>query len=73
MQLRSLIVLVAVAASLAACSKEAEYSDQQHVCIAQRHKEFDAKNLSQCVDVCKACMNGNIVTCNTSWKLKGAS
>ena len=73
MQLRSLIVLVAAAIVFAACSKEAEYTDQQRVCVAQRYHDFDARKLSQCVDVCKACMNGNTVTCNTSCKLKGAS
>ena len=73
MQLRSLIVLVAIAVGLASCSQEVEYTDQQRACISQRYKEFDARKLSQCVDVCKACMNGNNVTCNTSCKLKGAS
>jgi hypothetical protein len=72
-QLRSLIVLVAIAVGLASCSQEVEYTDQQRACISQRYKEFDARKLSQCVDVCKACMNGNNVTCNTSCKLKGAS
>ncbi len=43
------------------------------MCIAQRYKDYDARQLSQCVDVCKACMNGNTATCNTSCKLKGAS
>jgi hypothetical protein len=72
-QLRSLIVLVAIAVGLASCSQEVEYTDQQRASISQRYKEFDARKLSQCVDVCKACMNGNNVTCNTSCKLKGAS
>jgi hypothetical protein len=72
--MRSLIVLTAaLAIGLASCSQEAEYTDQQRRCIAQRHNQYDAKQLSQCVDVCKACMNGNNVTCNTSCKLKGAS
>jgi hypothetical protein len=70
---RSVILLVAAAAGLAACSQEPEYSDQQRACIAQRYKKFDARNLSQCVDVCKACMTGTTVTCTTSCKLKGAS
>jgi PBP1b-binding outer membrane lipoprotein LpoB len=69
----SIIVVAALAIFLASCSQEVEYSDQQRACIAQRYKEFDARKLSQCVDVCKACMNGNTVTCNTSCKLKGAS
>jgi hypothetical protein len=72
-QLRSLIILVAAAIGLASCSQEVAYTDQQRVCIAQRYKNYDARQLSQCVDVCKACMNGNNVTCNTSCKLKGAS
>jgi len=70
---RSLILLVAIAAGLAACSQETDYSDQQRACISQRYKAFDARNLSQCVDVCKACMRGNDITCNTSCKLKGAT
>lgn len=69
----SLIFLVAMAAGLAACSQEPDYSDQERACIAQRYKVFDARNLNQCIDVCKACMHGNNVTCNTSCKLKGAS
>ena len=73
MQLRSLSVLLAIATGLTSCSQEVEYSDQQRVCIARRYQDYDARKLSQCVDVCKACMNGNNVTCNTSCKLKGAS
>jgi len=73
MQMRSLGALTAVAIGLASCSQEVEYSDQQRACIAQRYTNFDAKNLYQCVDVCKSCMKGNTVTCNTSCKLKGAS
>jgi hypothetical protein len=68
-----LIALVAIAISLTACSQEPEYSDQQRACIAQQFKGYDAKQLSQCIDVCKACMKGSNVTCNTSCKLKGAS
>jgi hypothetical protein len=72
-QLRSTIVLLATAIGLASCSQEVEYTDQQRVCIAQRYKDFDARMLSQCIEVCKACMSGNSITCNTSCKLKGAS
>jgi hypothetical protein len=71
--LRSLILPMAVAITIAACSHGPEYSDEQRVCIAQRYKEYDARKLSQCVDVCKSCMKGNNITCNTSCKLKGAS
>jgi hypothetical protein len=71
MQLQSLILLVTI--GLAACSQEVVYTDEQRVCIAQRQKDFDARNLGQCVDVCKVCMRGSNVTCNTSCKLKGAS
>jgi hypothetical protein len=69
----SIIVVAAVAIFLASCSQEVEYSDQQRACIAQRYKKFDARNLSQCVDVCEACMTGTTATCTTSCKLKGAS
>jgi hypothetical protein len=72
-QLIRAIALVAIAVSAISCSQDVEYSDQQRACIAQRHKKFDAKNLSQCVDVCEACMTGTTATCNASCKLKGAS
>jgi hypothetical protein len=52
---------------------QTEYSDEQRACIAQRYSQFDGKKLSQCVDVCKACMKGSTATCNTSCWLKGAS
>jgi hypothetical protein len=70
---RNFIVLVAAAIGLASCSQEVGYTDQQRICIAQRHSDYDARQISQCVDVCKACMNGNTVTCNTSCRLRGAS
>ncbi len=73
MPLRSIRALAAVAIGLASCSREDGYTDQQRACIAQRYTNYDARQLSQCVDICKACMNGNTVTCNTSCKLKGAS
>jgi hypothetical protein len=66
-------ILLTAAIGLAGCSQAPEYSEQQRMCIAQRHKAYDARQLSQCVDVCNACMNGSTVTCNTSCKLKGAS
>jgi len=67
------VVLVAFMLIYGHASREVEYSDQQRACIAQRYTSFDAKKLIQCVDVCKACMSGNTVTCNTSCKLRGAS
>ena len=73
MRFRNLGLLIAFSISLASCSQEAEQSDQERICIAQRYNSYDSKKLSQCVDVCIACMNGNAVTCNTSCKLKGAS
>jgi hypothetical protein len=70
---QSFIVVLAAAIGLASCSDEAGYTERQRVCIAQRYRDYDAKQLIQCVDVCKSCMAGNDVTCNTSCKLKGAS
>ena len=67
------LILVVAAIGLAGCSQEVAYTDEQRVCIAQRYPDFDARKLSQCVDVCRVCMKGNTVTCNTSCKLKGAS
>jgi hypothetical protein len=73
MRLRGLSVLTALAICVASCSKEDGYTDQQRACISERYPSYDAKKLSQCVDVCQACMRGTTVTCNTSCKLKGAS
>jgi hypothetical protein len=61
------------AASVAACSKKPEYTDQQQACIARRYYSYDRKRIDQCVEICKACMNGNTITCNTSCRLRGAS
>ena len=75
MRLMGLILLTAFAVGLGSCSEETQpdYTEQQHVCISQRYNNYDAKRLSQCVDVCRSCLSGTIATCNTSCKLKGAS
>ena len=66
-------VVTTAALLFASCSNEAEYTDEQRGCIAQRYTTYDSKRIDQCVAVCKACMKGNTVTCNTSCKLNGAS
>ena len=73
MQSLNFSVLITGAISLAWCSQEVTHTEQERLCIAQRYNDYDANRLSQCVDVCKACMKGNTVTCNTSCRLKGAS
>jgi hypothetical protein len=72
-ELPRFVILMAASIILASCSQEVEYSDQQRICIAQRYSQYDARNLNQCVDVCRLCMKGNTVTCNTSCRLRGAS
>ncbi len=72
MQSLSFVVLITGAIGLAGCSQEVAYTEQERICIAQRYTGYDAKRLNQCVDVCKACMKGNTLTCNTSCRLKGA-
>jgi hypothetical protein len=57
---------------LTSCSNEPGYTDQQRVCIARLYKDYDTKQMSQCVNVCKSCMGGNTTTCTTSCTLKGA-
>jgi hypothetical protein len=57
---------------LAGCSKDPEYTDEQRICIARLYRDFDAQQMSQCVNVCKACMGGTTTTCTTSCTLKGA-
>lgn len=72
-RLRGLFCLSALAVGLAACSQEVEYTPEQRACIAEHYSAYDAKQIKQCVDVCRLCMKGNMVTCNTSCRLRGAS
>ena len=73
MRLRCLVGLSLLAAGLAACSQDIETTPEQRACIAQHYAPYDARQLNQCVDVCRVCMKGNMVTCNTSCRLRGAS
>jgi hypothetical protein len=74
LRLPSLIVATTASVCVASCSQEQTgYTDEQRRCISQRHSNYDAKKLDQCVDVCEACMTGTPVTCTTSCKLKGAT
>ena len=66
-------VLLLLAVGLSGCSQEIDYTPEQRSCIAQRYSAYDAKQINQCVDVCRVCMKGNVVTCNTSCRLRGAS
>ena len=71
MQWRRLFCLVFLTAGLSAC-QEPDYTPEQQLCIASRYAAYDAKQLNQCVDVCRVCMKGNVLTCNTSCRLRGA-
>jgi hypothetical protein len=74
MQLPSRSVLIALAIGLASCSQEQPgYTEKERVCIAQHYGDYEPKQLSQCLDVCKACLNGTVATCNTSCRLKGVT
>jgi hypothetical protein len=71
-RLRRLLCLMALAAGLSACSQEPDYTPEQRLCIASHYAAYDPKLLNECVDVCRICMKGNVVTCNTSCRLRGA-
>jgi hypothetical protein len=63
MQLTHLALLAVATIGLASCSEEQpRYSETERQCIARHYQNYDAKDLSQCVDVCKACMTGTAVT-----------
>jgi hypothetical protein len=72
-RLRHLLGLTFLAVALTACSQEIDYTPEQRACIAEHYSSYDAKRINQCVDVCRTCMKGNLVTCNTSCRLRGAS
>ena len=71
-QMRSMCIGILTAMLLTGCSKEPEYTDQQGSCIAKQYKQYDPKQLSQCVNVCKNCFAGTSTTCTTSCNLRGA-
>lgn len=73
MRMRRLLCLTLIAVVLTACSREIDYTPEQRACIAEHFASYDAKRIDQCVDVCRVCMKGNLVTCNTSCRLRGAS
>ena len=74
MKLLSAGILIALAIGLGSCSQEQPgYTEKERVCIAQQYRDYDPKQLSQCVDVCKVCLKGTVATCNASCKLKGAT
>jgi hypothetical protein len=68
---RRLVCMLVLTAGLTAC-QEVEYTPEQRSCIASHYAAYDAKEINQCVDVCRVCMKGNVVTCNTSCRLRGA-
>jgi hypothetical protein len=72
-RMRLLLCVMGLAAGLAACSREPDYTPEQRSCIAQHYANYDARQLNQCVDICRLCMKGNVLTCNTSCRLRGAS
>jgi hypothetical protein len=73
MQSLRLGLSITAAICLGSCSQEPTFTEQERACIARQYSNYNPKHLGQCVDVCKACMKGNVVTCNTSCKLRGAS
>ena len=73
MQLPGISIVATLALLSASCSKERQYTEEERSCIAQQYRDYDARKIDQCVQVCKACMKGNTITCNTSCRLRGAS
>jgi hypothetical protein len=72
MQWPTLSALTALAIGLASLSQEqAGYTGAERKCTVRRYYDYNAKQLSQCVDFCKACLwhRHNLQHC----KLKGAS
>lgn len=71
-EMRTLLLCLLAGTLLTGCSEQPEYSEQQRVCIAKLYKSYDPKQMNQCVNVCKSCMDGSTTTCTTSCNLKGA-
>jgi hypothetical protein len=70
--MRTLSLLMLLAALLTGCTNEPEYSDQQRACVAKLYSSYDPRHMSQCVNVCKPRMGRSTVTCTASCNLKGA-
>jgi hypothetical protein len=70
---RLALVAFAVGSIVVGCKPDDDLTPQQKTCAAKLYSQYRASDLEQCVNVCKACRNGNTNTCTTSCKLKGAS
>jgi hypothetical protein len=68
------ICVLATAALLStSCSKDPEYTGEERACISRHYTNYDSTKIDQCVAICKVCMKGSTITCNTSCRLRGAS
>ena len=58
---------------LTACGQEQQdITGSTNACPVRLDSLYNPRNLDQCVNACKSCDHGTMVTCTTSCTLKGA-
>jgi hypothetical protein len=56
---------------MASCSESA-VTASTNSCAATHYTQYNPKDLAQCTEVCRKCINGTPTTCSTSCTLRGA-
>jgi hypothetical protein len=69
--MRALAVII-LALTVAACEPEQDITGTAAACPVRSYSTYNPKDMNQCVNACKSCDHGTMVTCTTSYTLKGA-
>ena len=70
--MRSILVIVASALALAACTPDNDVTGSVGACTAKLYNPYNPKDMKQCVNACLLCDRGVVTTCTTSCTLTGA-
>ena len=70
--MRLVAVIIFLGLTTAACQREQDVTGSTDSCPVRLNTSYNAKDINQCVNACKACDRGTTVTCTTSCTLKGA-
>ncbi len=66
------LIIVALALLAAGCRQDNDTTGSIDNCPVRLAKNYNPRNLDQCVSACRSCDHGTVTTCTTSCRLKGA-
>jgi hypothetical protein len=66
------LLALCLAGVVASCRADEETTGSVKKCATDLFLQYNAKNLDQCVAVCRICDHGTTTTCTTSCTLRGA-